>query len=154
MKQKNVDLQTIMKQNNFTKNDIIQKCDITEIEFEEWLNGKEPSLTAFIKLYNIIEKTKRNKRKKNIFNGTNTNILIKYDKRKIPERIKYYEEDEIKNNECPQCEFPLQEDTQNMADFYGYDQTRLKEKKYCDSCKKVIIIYKRKGEDENASKTT
>lgn len=151
MKEKKINLKTIMEYNNFNKEDIMKICKINEKEFEEWMNGKEPALTTLIKLYNIIEKTKQRKRKKSIFNKTNINILVKCDKRKIPERIEYYKESEIKNNECPKCEFPLQEDKQNIANFYGYDKTKVKKIQYCDSCKKAIIIYKEEGEDENAN---
>lgn len=147
MKKKEVNLKIIMENNNFNKFDIMQHCKITEQEFEEWLNGKEPELTTLIKLYAIIEKTKLKKRKKSIFTGTETNIMVKYNKRTIPNRVEYYEEQEIINNECPQCEFPLQEDKEDMANFYGYDETKFKEAKYCDSCKKVIIIYKKRKED-------
>ena len=49
---------------------------------------------------------------------------------------------DIKNNECPDCQFPLQDDKYDMANIFGYDQNKLKEIKYCDSCQKLIIIYK------------
>ena len=96
-----------------------------------------------MRLHNLIKiHNKPTTKHKNIFTGTDTLIKIKYDKIIPTDKVKYCIETDIKNNECPDCQFPLQDDKYDMANIFGYDQKKLKEIKYCDSCQKLIIIYK------------
>lgn len=151
--QNNYDIDKILQENNLTEQDIIDKCGITQEELNKWKKEKMIPFQYAIILLKLIKRRqgRRVHPRKSIFEGTLMKIETKLEKRNTSELVKYYNEEEIQNNECPLCNFLLQQiqDIQNTPlNIYGYNKENLKQIMYCNSCKKYIVIYKRK-ENEN-----
>ena len=129
------------------KEQFLQKCidsGYTKEEVDKYVEEGDIPVQINILLYKIL----REAEEENIYYGSMPFIEMHLYKRKLSNRVQYYYEDELQHNECPICGFNLIDkdikDPNTPLDIYGYEKEKFKAIKYCDSCKRYHIIYKRK----------
>ena len=128
------------------KEQFLQKCidsGYTKEEVDKYVEKGDVPVQINILLYKIL----REAEEENIYYGSMPFMEMHLYKRKLSGQVQYYYEDEIEKNECPLCGFSLIdiEIKDTPLNIYGYDKANFKQIKYCDSCKKYHVIYKKEG---------